>query len=122
MSVALYAKKKNLLKVRGFTWCYRFLQEHKNHVRKMVFLARCIMWLSRKSKRVMKEQRSGKRKYKYGIEVPFNVKDATDVLDKQEGNNLWREAIEKERKAFEDEEVFEFLPKGSKPPEGYNSF
>ena len=32
---------------------------------------------------------------------------------------MWRESIAKEPKAFEDAEVFQFLPRGAKPPKGY---
>ena len=35
------------------------------------------------------------RKYKFGIQVPYSVKHALQ-LDKENGNTLWKDAIQKE--------------------------
>ena len=67
----------------------------------------------------MNELRTKRRRYKYGVALPKNVKDAINILDPLEGNSLWKEAIELERKAFDDAKMFEFLPPGSAPPRGY---
>ena len=40
-------------------------------------------------------------------------------LDKKNGNNLWREALEKEVKSLLDLDTFEFKEKGWKPPADY---
>ena len=57
------------------------------------------------------------RKTKFGIEVPDTVEDALR-LDRENGNNFWREAIEKEMKnsriAFEILSLDDSLPVGSK--------
>ena len=44
---------------------------------------------------------SGQR-YKYGIVLPKNFKDAIYILDVEEGNHLWQNSIQLEHHAFED--------------------
>lgn len=56
----------------------------------------------RKSERVMREFRtSGK---KYGVELPCNVSQALQLNAKN--NHHWRDAMSKEMKAMEDNNVF----------------
>ena len=73
----------------------------------------------RKSKRVMRELKTKGRRYKYGIALPKDVEDAMYILDKEEGNQLWKKSIKLERDAFEEAKVFRFLPPGARAPEEY---
>jgi hypothetical protein len=50
-------------------------------------------------------------KYKIGIEVPKGIKNAID-LDKNLGNQLWKEAIKTELKQFTDYQTFIVLASG----------
>ena len=59
------------------------------------------------------------RRYKYGIPLPKNVRDAIFVLDIEEGNHLWRDSIKLEHDDFDFAKVFCFLPARAKPPKGY---
>ena len=56
-----------------------------------------------------------KSRFKFGIEVPRGVKEAT-MLDKKNGDNKWMEAISKEKNQPFDFETFEILGKGEKAP------
>lgn len=51
--------------------------------------------------------------YKYGVYTPRSVSEALKI-DKQNGNNLWREAIIKEIKALMDMKTFRILTKKEK--------
>ena len=56
--------------------------------------------------------------FKYGIQVPRTVKQAYE-LDKKNGNNFWRDAIELEMSALYDLKCFEFKEKGFIPDSPY---
>ena len=73
----------------------------------------------RRKERIIKQitHRLAKKQYKFGIKVPNSVDEALE-LDKENRNNLWHEAIQKELKnvliAFHLLEEGEQLPVGSK--------
>ena len=50
--------------------------------------------------------------------MPFGVKQAM-MLDKENGNTLWFDAIKKELECLNDWKVFRVLAKGEKAPKGY---
>ena len=52
----------------------------------------------------------------FGIQIPGTVREAME-LDREAGNNLWREAIEKEWK--NSRVAFQLLERGQPPPVGY---
>ena len=64
-----------------------------------------------------KVQASGK-KYKFGVRVPFGLKQAMQ-LDKENGNTFWFDAIKKKLSCLTDHKVFRFLEKGEKAPSNY---
>ena len=53
----------------------------------------------------------GGKRYKFGVRVPFGVKQAM-MLDKDNGNTLWLEAIKKELECLNKWKVFRMLEKG----------
>jgi hypothetical protein len=55
---------------------------------------------------------------KFGVEVPRTVKEAL-VLDKNNGNNKWAEAIQKEMQGLHDHQTFRFLAPGEAAPKEY---
>jgi hypothetical protein len=57
-------------------------------------------------------------KYKFGIQVPKGIKNTID-LDKNNGNQLWQEAIKKELKQLTDYQTFIVLDSGEDIPTGY---
>jgi hypothetical protein len=57
-------------------------------------------------------------KYKFGIQVPKGIKNAID-LDKNNGNQLWQEAIRTELKQLTDYQTFIVLHSGEDIPTGY---
>ena len=52
-------------------------------------------------------------KTKFGIQIPKSVKQALHY-DKINGNNKWKQAIDKEMKEMEDNQWFQFKPPGTK--------
>ena len=56
--------------------------------------------------------------YKFGVRVPRNTNEAL-LLDQQNQNNLWKEAIAKEMSKIVEFQVFQPAVNG-KPPPGYN--
>ena len=58
------------------------------------------------------------QKYKFGVRVPFGVKQAMQ-LDKENGNTLWLDAIKKELDCLNEWKVFRILDEGEQAPEGY---
>ena len=59
-----------------------------------------------------------KPRYKYGVKIPRNVKEALE-LDKENRNNKWAEAMKLEIQSLNDLECFEFQPKDYSPAKGY---
>jgi hypothetical protein len=57
-------------------------------------------------------------KYKFGIQVPKGIKNATD-LDKKNGNQLWQNAIKTELKQLTDHQTFIVLDSEEDIPTGY---
>ena len=57
-----------------------------------------------------------KGRMKFGVIIPSSVKEALE-LDKQNGNTLWADAIEKEM--ANNRIAFDLLPRNSKPPPGF---
>jgi hypothetical protein len=74
----------------------------------------------KKTERLLRnlQRRRKINRYKFGIEIPNTVEQAFE-LDKKNGNNLWREALEKEIKALLDLDTFEFKEAGWQPPKDY---
>ena len=59
-----------------------------------------------------------KPRYKYGVKIPQNVKEALE-FDKENGNNKWAEAMKLEIQSLNDLECCEFQPKDYSPAKGY---
>ena len=72
----------------------------------------------RLSKRKKKSHMSHEPTVQFGVPVPRNVKEAHE-MDKQNGDNRWKEAIEKEMKGLHDHQTFKFLDPKTNPPAGY---
>ena len=75
----------------------------------------------RKIYHIVSDVKQGNNKYlklmhKFGIEVPKTVAEAI-YLDKNNGNNLWKEAIKKKIKNVR--ESLKIIAEGGKPPPGY---
>ena len=57
-------------------------------------------------------------KFKFGVQVPFGLKHAYQ-LDKENGDDQWQKAIQKELKQLNDYNTFRKLEPGEKPPPDY---
>ena len=98
MEVAEYAKGNGIIDEPAFSWwAPRYLKEKRRILKKV-------------------KSRYWKRTHKYGVEVPKTVAEAY-ALDRKNGNNLWREAIEKEMR--NNRIAFEVLGEGERAPSGY---
>ena len=64
------------------------------------------------------EARTGKASYKFGVQVPFGVRQAI-WLDRENGNTRWADALKKEIQQLLDYLTFRILDKGEPPPAGY---
>ena len=98
--VAKYAKDNNLLNEKAFSyWARHILRKRSASIRAA-------------------KRRKLTTNYKYGVEVPKDVKHALE-LDRKNGNTFWRDAIAKEMGLLEVLRVFEILDRGKGPPKGY---
>ena len=104
VTVALYAKKHNLLDVPGW-------KNLKRYVRNAKTLGRMINQVRLKNFRL-------KPVYKYGQQVPRNHDEAV-MLDEKNGNTRWQDAEELELSQLMEYDSFESLGKGAPIPDGY---
>jgi hypothetical protein len=56
----------------------------------------------------------------FGVEIPRNVRHALEI-DKMNGNNLWREAMDKELKVINEFKTLKRLEKGEELPGTYQT-
>ena len=104
MACAEYARKKKLLNVPGWK---RF--------RKLATEGRAMLMQINKAKLHAAKHAP---KYKFGVKVPQNYAEAMK-LDREEGNNLWKEANDKELAQLMEYDSFTDLGKNAEVPEGY---
>jgi hypothetical protein len=98
LEVAKYAETNKLLDEPAFTWWAKHVLKRSRQILQKV------------------KTRYWQRTHKYGICLPKSVAEALE-LDKENGNNLWHEAIQKELKNVKI--AFKFLEEGDKAPVGY---
>ena len=103
VSVAEYVHKRGLKGQRHWTWANKYLKNPKKFLRM--------------TRQVMLAKQNKGPKYKFGTRVPRNIKEAL-ALDKEAGNDLWKQAIKKEMDKIIEFEVF-IIPKDGKIPQGY---
>jgi hypothetical protein len=96
IKLALYSKEKGLIYHSGWRWARKMLKSNKRFARML---------------KLLKGQANAGPKYKFGIQVPRNVKEAIR-LDKENGNTLWQDAMQAEIKQLLDFKTFQILPKG----------
>ena len=98
-----YAKKQHLLSTKPFAHLSKYCAgEAKSD-------------LARAYKAATKP---GGKKYKFGVQVPYSVKQALE-LDRINGDTMWLDAIKKELKQLNEYQTFKLLDKGELPPTGY---
>ena len=98
--VAKYARDNDLLKEKAFSyWARHVLRKRASYVRAA-------------------KRRKLNNRFKYGVEVPRDVKHALE-LDRKNGNTFWRDALSKEMGSLGDHKVFKLLERGEPIPEGY---
>eukprot|EP00957_Ditylum_brightwellii_P080713 6138642-Ditylum_brightwellii.AAC.1 len=95
--------------VQRIAQLYNFYLDEIGRVRKVC----CVF-------RAKKQNKKGPRTtvYKYGIEVPQNVKHAIK-LDKANGNTMWRDAMALEVDALQEMECFDLQEAGDRPAGNY---
>lgn len=95
IEVADYAEARNISSEPGFIWW--------------------VPYTLRRRDRLIAGVNSGvwRTTHKYGVELPRTVTEAL-ALDRKNGNNLWRKAIDKEMENLK--VAFDILPEGAKPP------
>ena len=74
LTLAQYAKDKDLTLESGWKWTKRFVKNPKKFLRYM---------------RILKGQKRTGPKFKHGIQIPRNLREARE-LDRINGNNLWK--------------------------------
>ncbi len=104
LEVALYARRNKLLEKRGWKWC----NAHLSSLEKASRLVHATKLRSNHHKPF----------YMHGILVPRNHTQAMQ-LDKENGNNNWREAEKKEIAQQQEYNTYRDIGKGAKPPPGY---
>jgi hypothetical protein len=105
VTLAGYARDHNLLNMSSWNWAKKYVKNGK------------------KFTRLMRQMNATKRrkavKYLFGYRVPRSIREAYEI-DKNNGNKLWTEAIEKETKMlYEEYKCFHLLAPDEKIPQGY---
>ena len=106
LTLAKYAHEKDLTEVPGWKWTKRY----KNNPQKFI----------RMSKIYRSQKKASLKKYKFGVEVPADIEHALKLDDKN-GDDMWKQAIEKEVDQVSDLNTFVIHEsKATIPPEfGY---
>jgi len=106
VKLALYAKHRELIYEPGWRWARKMLKTNKRFSRMV---------------KMFKASISEGPKYKFGIRVPRNRKEALQ-LDKENGNTLWQDAEKAEIALLLEFKTFRILPKGEKTFEGIEKY
>ena len=79
-------------------------------------------YVLRKANRFIRAAKTRKKnnRYKFGIEVPRNLKHALE-LDAANGNTFWADAVKEEMQKLSDMNVFNVLEKGERAPKDYKT-
>ena len=95
---------------RYHLWAKKIISQHHRTIRRLehCFNIDHIICINRTKKKPSRNHNRGVV-IKFGIRVPANVKQAL-LFDRENGNNKWAEAMEKEMKALIDLKCFEFHP------------
>jgi hypothetical protein len=104
VTCAEYAKANHLLETEGWKGLKRIARRQKMYDR-MINQTR------------LKSQRRAIR-YKFGVRVPRDYKEAL-LLDRENGNTLWHDAIQLEHSQLSEYETFRDCGKRCKPPDGH---
>jgi hypothetical protein len=104
VTLAVYAKEHDLLDQPGWK-CFRKI-------------ARCAKVLKRMINASKRKQNYNAIRYKFGVRIPRNVKEAK-MLDKQNGNTYWQDAIALELAQMKEYKVLRSLGKNARRPDGY---
>ena len=102
VTVAAYVKKKNLEDNPYWKWAKKYTKSPHRFIRYTTQMA-------------MAKKRAGP-KYKFGIKVPRTIKEAL-TLDKENGDTLWKQALDKEMNKIRDFKVFSEAKNGKPPPD-----
>ena len=96
---------------RGWRWCKRFnpeeIAKYEKHLRFLTNTSSCRAAFQ-----------SRKRTWKFGVQIPTSIKDAY-LLDTENGNTKWANAIQKELFELKLYDSFRVLNQGEDAPEGY---
>jgi transposase InsO family protein len=101
LQVALFAERENLLNYDAWKWAKTYVRKHKRTIR--ILRAHYVKVQGRTYR------------FQFGIRIPVSISEALR-LDSQNGNTLWRDAIDKEIDKIIDYEVFKPVDVA---PEGY---
>ena len=101
---------------RVLQWAKKVEKDMERAIRRIAKLYDFYLNDDDEIKRVRRTRKSKRKfstapRYKYGIEVPRNVKHALEI-DKANGNTFWEDSLEKEIKSLLDLDCFEFQPFG----------
>ena len=107
ISCARYAKEHDLLDVQGWKRLRSYAERDGKYLRSNINTIQAD------------EIYIHRGKVKFGVRVPRNTREAFQ-LDEDNGNKLWAKAIEVEINKMKEYQVFQVLPRGAAPPEGYS--
>ncbi len=104
VTIANYAKQNDLLETPG----WKFLRR----------IARRAKKLQRMLNQARHQSKHNAVRYKFGVRVPRNVKEAYD-LDRANGNTLWEDSMKRELSQLFDYETFLDVGKDVPTPQGH---
>jgi hypothetical protein len=109
---------------RNLQWANKVLRDMDRAVRRIVRLYDFFLnddddvYTVRRVQNKKKRKYSPKPTFKYGVLVPQSVRQALEY-DKENGNTLWYDAMEKEMSSLARLECFEFKPEDHQPSNAY---
>ena len=104
VTVSVYCKENDLQDTDGWKMCKRYVKNAKI--------------LARRHEQVKLHSYRTRPVYQYGVQVPRNHAQAME-LDRENGNNLWRESELKELAQIDEYDTFTDLGKGAHPGKDY---
>ena len=121
LHAAKYAHENELTSEKGWKWAKNKHASIERYIQKLSGIQSSVTENFMRTIYKVKRKKNKPKgiRYKFGVELPRNTKHALE-LDRNNGNTLWKEAMESETKGLMEFETFIVLGDDERPPKGYS--